>query len=221
LKPRARPRFRPIRLSAAPCEEKPAPERRRARRIGLLGGSFNPAHAGHLHISLTALKVLELDEIWWLVTPQNPLKPVEGMAPFEERVAAAKRLVHDRRIRVSTVEARFGLRYTADTLRFLRRRFPRVRFVWLMGADNLGSFTRWRRWADIYAGQPVAIFARRPYAPRVLAAVPSLRFIRYRVPEDRARRLAEREPPAWAFFHIRLHAASATAIRAARGARRS
>jgi len=221
LKPRRRPRQRPIRLSAAPCEDEPPVKRRRHRRIGLFGGSFNPAHEGHLHVSREALRALDLDELWWLVAPQNPLKPAAGMARFPERVAGARRLARDRRIKVSTIEAEHGLHYTADSVRFLKRRFPRARFVWLMGADNLPGFTRWRRWAEIYAALPVAIFARHPYAPRVYGAAPSLRFVRRRIGARRARRLAELAPPAWAFLHCRLHAASATAIRAGRAVLRT
>ncbi len=218
MKPRQRPRYRPIRLSAAPIDESDAPCRRRARRIGLFGGSFNPAHEGHLHISLTALKALKLDELWWLVSPQNPLKPRVDMAPFEDRVAGARLLARDRRITVSRFEAEFGLRYTADTVRALKRRHPRSRFVWLMGADNLPGFTRWRRWAEIYRAVPVAVFDRHPYSSLVHATAPSLRFARHFLPERLSRRLADLKPPAWIFLHSRRHAASASAIRAARRA---
>lgn len=215
MTPRRRPTQRPIRLSAAPCDDEPAVKRRRARRIGLFGGSFNPAHEGHLHISQTALRALALDEIWWLVSPQNPLKSPRNMAPLTERVTSARALARDRRIKVSTFEVEHGLTFTADTVKALKRRFPCARFLWLMGADNLPGFTRWRRWAEIYRSVPIAIFARHPYAPRVYASVPSLRFIRRRIAPRRARRLADYAPPAWTFFHCRLHAASATAIRAA------
>lgn len=218
MTPRRRPRYRPIRLSAAPLDEPEPAYRRRGRRIGLFGGSFNPAHAGHLHVSLIALKALKLDELWWLVAPQNPLKPRADMAPFETRVAGARRLAGAGRIKVSTLEAELGLRFTADTVRALKRRYPRARFVWLMGADNLPGFTRWRRWAEIYRALPVAIFDRRPYAPRVHAAVPSIRFARHQISERLSRRLADLTPPAWTFLHSRLHAASASAIRAARRA---
>lgn len=215
MTPRRRPTQRPIRLSAAPSEGEPPAKRRRARRIGLFGGSFNPAHEGHLHISRAALRSLALDEVWWLVSPQNPLKSSAEMAPLADRVRTARHMARDRRIKVSTFEVEHGLTFTADTIKALRRRFPRARFVWLMGADNLPGFTRWRRWVAIYQSVPIAIFARHPYAPRVHASVPSLRFIRQRIAARRARRLAERAAPAWAFLHCRLHAGSATAIRAA------
>lgn len=184
-------------------------------RIGLLGGSFNPAHRGHLHLSLTALKRLDLDEVWWMVSPQNPLKPVTGMAPFAERLEEARRLAAGhRRIRVTDIENRFGGRhYTADTLERLTRRFPRLRFVWLMGADNLAQLPRWARWDEIFRTVPVAVFDRPSYAHRALAGAAALRFARWRVPEAGARRLAETKPPAWAFFHTLLDPSSATSIR--------
>ena len=116
------------------------------QRIGLLGGSFNPAHDGHVHISQCALKRLQLDQVWWLVTPQNPLKPSEGMAPFQERLETARSFVSDPRITVSDFEYRIGSRYTIDALDSLFRNYPGVRFVWLMGADNLLEAHRWHRW---------------------------------------------------------------------------
>ncbi|MBO0712928.1 MAG: nicotinate-nicotinamide nucleotide adenylyltransferase, partial [Acetobacteraceae bacterium] len=129
-------------------ERENGPGGRRHRRIGLLGGSFNPAHGGHLHVSLLALRHLALDEIWWLVSPQNPLKPADGMAPFANRLEQARRVAAEHpRIRVTDLENRLGAsRYTADTLQALRRRFPRLRFVWLMGGDNLVQIPRWQRW---------------------------------------------------------------------------
>jgi nicotinate-nucleotide adenylyltransferase len=213
LTPRRRPRFRPIRLSAQPIDPPDATKRRRRRRVGLLGGSFNPAHEGHLHISLIALKAFGLDELWWLVSPQNPLKPASEMAPFAARVEGARRMAHDHRIKVCTIESELRSSYTADTLAALKQRFPRARFLWLMGADNLPGFTRWQRWAEIYRAVPVAVFDRRPYAAQVHAAAPSLRFAEWRIPERRSRRLADMTPPAWVFLHIPLHAGSATAIR--------
>jgi len=189
---------------------------RAQRRIGLLGGSFNPAHRGHLHVSLEALKRLELDEIWWMVAPQNPLKPTTGMAPFEERVASARALVRHPRIFVTDIEARLGTRYTADTLAELHRRFPRSRFVWLMGADNLSQIRHWERWRDVFRLASVAVFVRPTYCLRALAGLAAERFEGWRHPPRNARRLAEMERPAWAFFRIRLDPSSATALRARR-----
>jgi nicotinate-nucleotide adenylyltransferase len=179
----------------------------------LLGGSFNPAHGGHLHISREALRRLDLDEVWWLVSPQNPLKPVRGMAPLCKRVAAAASLVSDRRIRVSDIEARLGTTFTADTLTMLKRRFPRTRFVWLMGADNLAQFRHWSRWQHIFHAVPIAVFARPSYCLEGLVEPAARRFARRRIPQQQARRLADLAPPVWAFFLSRLDASSATQIR--------
>jgi len=190
------------------------------RRVGLLGGSFNPAHAGHRHISLEALKRLDLDEVWWLVAPQNPLKPARGMAPVERRLAAAAKLARDRRIRVLNLEEQLGTLYTADTLDALRRRFPRSRFVWLMGADNLAQIRHWRRWTDIFDRVPIAVFARPTYCLKGLAELAAKRYAHQRVAPEAARRLAELAPPAWAFLPIRLDTSSATDIRSHRAPRR-
>ena len=189
----------------------------RHRRIGLLGGSFNPAHGGHLHLSRLALTHLALDEVWWLLSPQNPLKPMTGMAPSRVRLREARRVAAlDPRIRVSDFEERQESRYTADTVRALRQRFPRLRFVWLMGSDNLAQLRHWERWPQIFRTLPIAVFDRPSYSPRALASLPARRFSRYRLAPASARRLAEREPPAWAFFHTRLDMRSATQIRRAR-----
>lgn len=184
--------------------------------VGLLGGSFNPAHEGHRHISLQALRSLGLDEVWWLVAPQNPLKPVDGMAPLAERLAGARRMARHRAIRVSDLEQALGTRYTVDTLAALRRRFPRCRFVWLMGADNLAQISRWGRWTTIFRTCAVAVFDRSPYSYPSLAGKAAQRFARARLPAGRGSLLATRTPPAWAFLHMRRHPASATAIRRGR-----
>ncbi len=184
------------------------------RRIGLLGGSFNPAHEGHLHISLLALNKLKLDQVWWLVSPQNPLKPVAGMAPLAARLAQAREVAQDRRIRVTDLETALGTRYTADTIAALRRQFPRLRFVWLMGADNLRQISRWDRWQSIFKSVPIAVFDRPAYSLSALNARAAQRFAASRVPMEQASRLADRAPPAWTFIRCRLHPASATQIRA-------
>lgn len=183
------------------------------RRIGLLGGSFNPAHDGHRHISLEALKRLALDEVWWLVSPQNPLKPKAGMADLGDRLAGATAAKRHRRIRVTDLESRLGTVYTADTLGRLRRLFPRVRFVWLMGADNLGQLGRWRAWSRIFHTLPIAVFARPTYCLRATNAVAARRFHRHRWAERSGRILADSRPPGWVFLHGRLHPGSATALR--------
>jgi len=187
------------------------------RRIGLLGGSFNPAHGGHLHISRLALGRLDLDEVWWLVSPQNPLKPAAGMMPLAYRLEEAARIAAaDRRIRVSDIETRLGTTYTADTLKTLHRRFPRARFVWLMGGDNLVQLPHWKRWPDIFRTVPVAVFDRSSTALTALAGAAAHRFARAQMPASAARRLALMPPPAWVFFHTRLDPRSATRIRAER-----
>src|SRR5262249_26517581 len=161
------------------------------RRIGVLGGSFNPAHGGHLRLSLLALRHLALDEVWWLVSPQNPLKAVAGMAPFADRLEQARRLTAGhRRIAVSDLERRLGgSYYTVDTLLALRIRFPRRRFVWLTGADNFVQLRRWERWNEIFLTVPIAVFDRPFHSLKALAALPAKRFSRHRVPIDAARRL--------------------------------
>jgi nicotinate-nucleotide adenylyltransferase len=182
--------------------------------IGLLGGSFNPAHSGHLEISERALARLGLDEVWWLVSPQNPLKPSEGMAAQDERVAHARAVVGERRgIRITTLEAALGTRYTAETLALLNRRFPRVRFVWLMGADNLVQIDRWRNWQEIFNRAAVAVLDRPTYSRRALASKAARRFARDRIPERRARSLVKQALPAWVFLHGPLNSLSATALR--------
>jgi nicotinate-nucleotide adenylyltransferase len=192
----------------------PNPWGRRGRtRIGLLGGSFNPAHAGHRHISLQALRCLGLDEVWWLVTPQNPLKPLAGTAPLAERIANAQKVAAHPRIRVSGLEAWLGTCYTADTLAMLVRRFSGARFIWLMGADNLLQISRWDRWEAIFRTVVVAVFDRSPYSYKSLAGKAARRFARHRLPVRRVGRLTGMTPPAWAFLHVRRHPASATAIR--------
>ena len=187
------------------------------RRIGLLGGSFNPAHGGHLHISRLALARLGLDEVWWLVSPQNPLKPSAGMASLAKRLRQAETVAAaDPRIRVSDIERRLGTAYTADTVLALRRRFPRARFVWLMGGDNLVQFPYWQRWQGIFRAVPIAVFARPGSSQRALAGMAAHRFADARLPVEAGRRLAATEPPAWVFFHTRLDPRSATQIRAGR-----
>lgn len=188
--------------------------------VGLLGGSFNPAHEGHRHIAELALKRLALDEVWWLVSPQNPLKPNRDMAALAARQASARRHAAHPRMRVTNVENALETRYTADTLTALRRRFPRVRFVWLMGADNLAQIARWERWSLIFHTMPIAVFARLPYSTKALASKAAHRFSRFRRPSRHAARLARDDPPAWVFLHTRLHPASASAIRRARASSR-
>jgi len=189
-------------------------DRRRAR-IGLLGGSFNPAHAGHRHVADIALRRLRLDAVWLLVSPGNPLKTSVGMAPIAARLASARRVADGRRIVATSIERRLHTRYTIDTVKLLRRRFPRVRFVWLMGADILVQLTRWRRWREIVRLVPIAVVPRPSYNHRALASQALRRLARARLPARLAPRLADARPPAWLFLPVSQHRASATAIRAA------
>jgi nicotinate-nucleotide adenylyltransferase len=182
-------------------------------RVGLLGGSFNPAHQGHLHVSLMALRHLDLDQVWWLVSPQNPLKPTNGMAPFRQRFASARAEARHPRIIVSDLERRLGTRFTSDTLAALGRRYPDTRFVWLMGADNLGQIHRWQHWRSIFESTAIAVFDRAPYRLSVLAAPAARAYGRWRVIGRNARPLARMAPPAWTFFITKLDTSSSTAIR--------
>ena len=191
------------------------------RRIGLLGGSFNPAHQGHRDISLAALKYLDLDEIWWMVSPQNPLKPTDGMAPFAERLASARAMACHPKIRVTDIESRLCTQFTADTLKALVTRFPSCRFVWLMGADNLAQISSWRDWTKIFHLTPIAVFDRPTYTIKALTALAARRFRRSRRREAALKMLAATPPPAWVFVHHRLNPISATAIRAERARKRA
>ncbi len=182
-------------------------------RIGLLGGSFNPAHEGHLHISRAALRLLRLDAVWWLVSPQNPLKSIEDMVPIAARMASATAIARHPRIHATDIEQTLGTRYTADTIAKLKTRFSGVRFVWLMGADNLIQLPRWGRWQEIAESVPIAVFGRPAYSTRAMQGKVTQRYARSRVSEAGASRLVYRHAPAWAFFSIRLHSASSTVLR--------
>lgn len=185
-------------------------------RVGLLGGSFNPAHDGHRHVSLALMHRLGLDAVWWLVSPQNPLKPQRGMAPFAERLAGAAAAARHPRIVATGIEQTLGTRFTADTLAALRRRFPDTRFVWLMGADNLLQIGRWNHWTRILDGVPIAVHGRAPYSVEAARGMAAQRFRAARLPVARAASLADTAPPAWTFVLTRGHPASATALRRSR-----
>lgn len=184
------------------------------KTVGLLGGSFNPAHAGHRHISVEALRLLGLDAVWWLVSPQNPLKDRVGMAPIADRVAAGRAVARHRRIDVSDIELRLGTRYAVDTVAALIRRYPNVRFIWLMGADNLVDFHHWSRWRSLARLVPIAVFARPGYMGAARTAPAMAWFGRFR-PASSARRWREWRLPAIVVLDIRMSPLSATAIRAA------
>jgi nicotinate-nucleotide adenylyltransferase len=169
-------------------------------RIGLLGGSFNPAHEAHRAISLFALKRLKLDRVWWLVSPGNPLKEISGLPALGERIGAAQKIAADPRIVVTGIEAELNTRYTVDTIARLRRRFPRARFVWLMGADNLSQFSRWRDWQTIAGLLPMAVIDRPSDSLRAAASTAAQRLARHRLDEAQASKLADCAAPAWVFL---------------------
>jgi nicotinate-nucleotide adenylyltransferase len=185
-------------------------------RIGLFGGTFDPPHAAHLGASLLAMKRLQLDRIWWLVTPGNPLKDTRGLQPLEQRIAAARALARHPRIDVSGVEAVINTRYTYDTLAFLVRRCPGVHFVWLMGADNLRSFYRWQQWRDIANLMPMAVVDRMGSSLYATSGRAAQALARYRLPEHAAASLAGRKAPAWVYLHGFKSPLSSTALRALR-----
>lgn len=182
-------------------------------RIGLLGGSFNPAHDGHRHISLIALRRLGLHQVWWLVSPQNPLKPTKGMAPHAERLRQAETVAAHPRIFVTDLESQLGTTYTADTLIELSKRLRQAKLVWIMGADNLMEFHRWKEWSKIFQAAPIAVIARPGYAYAALNAPAARRFAHARLDASDAFLLADRAAPAWVYIQEDLHPESATAIR--------
>jgi len=194
----------------------PIPGSRQHLRIGLLGGSFNPAHTAHREISLTALHRLELDQVWWLVSPQNPLKSRNGMATLDRRLKLAAAVADHPGIQVTDIEQRLGTRYTVDTLDRIRLHYPNMRFVWLMGADNLAQFHRWHHWQGIARIMPIAVLDR-PGFNLVATRTPAGQWLsRYRIAQHDAGTLADLAPPAFLLLKSKLNPLSATAIRAQR-----
>ncbi len=185
------------------------------QRIGIMGGTFNPPHDGHVLISETALKRLRLDQLWWLVTPGNPLKANGGLPSLESRMAACRAMITDPRIKVAGFERELGTPYTAATLGFLTKRFPDIRFVWVMGADNLAGFHRWQQWQHIMRLMPVAIVDRPGWRHRALAAKAAQTYRGAFVSENRAAALPFLKPPAWTMLTGPLSELSSTALRAA------
>jgi nicotinate-nucleotide adenylyltransferase len=182
-------------------------------RIGLLGGSFNPPHEGHVLVTRLALRRLRLDRVWWLVTPGNPLKSQDELAALQKRVAAARRLVAGPRVAVTDIEARIGSRYTYETLAWLKRRAPCVHFVWIMGADNLQQFHRWRHWRAIADLVPIVVVDRPGSTLRAISSQAGAALARWRAPERDAARFAAMRPPALLFLHGRRSELSSTVIR--------
>lgn len=190
-----------------------APPTTPGMRVGLFGGSFNPPHLGHLHVAETALQRLRLDRLWVMVTPGNPLKETAGLPTLARRIAAARRLMDDPRIVVTALEAGFGSPYSWRTVERLTRLRPTVRFVWVMGADNLASFHRWQHWRRIAAALPLAIVDRPGASMTPLSAPAALAFAPHRLPEAEAGELALRRAPAWVFLHGPRSALSSTELR--------
>ena len=185
-------------------------------KVGLLGGSFNPAHAAHRAASLLALRRLRLDRVWWLVTPGNPLKDNRDLPPLVERVAFARRVARHPRIDVTGFEAAHKVRYSYQTVRLLVERCPQVKFVWIMGADNLVHFDRWQRWRAIAELMPIAVVDRMGDSLAATASPAAQALARYRIDESDAGVLATLRPPAWVFLHGLKSPLSSTGIRAAR-----
>ena len=184
--------------------------------IGLLGGSFDPAHAGHAHITREAMKRFGLDRVWWLVSPGNPLK-ARGPAPLDRRMARARQVMKHPRVAITDIEARLGTRYTAQTLMRLRALYPRVQFVWLMGADNLAQFHQWQDWRAIMEAVPVGVLARPGQRISARMSKASTLYAPYRIPAAQSQLLARADAPAWCFVNVAMTDVSSTAIRAAGG----
>lgn len=187
----------------------------RGMRVGLFGGSFNPAHAGHAHVAETARRRLALDKVIWLVSPQNPLKSARETASLAERMAGARAVARGPRMVVSDAERRLGTRYTIDTIEALKARHPGVRFVWIMGSDSLADFHRWRGWRRILGELPAAVVARPGSVVASLHSPAARLFRAARRPAAEAKHLADMRPPAWVFLSGPLHAQSSTALRRA------
>jgi nicotinate-nucleotide adenylyltransferase len=181
-------------------------------RIGLFGGSFDPAHEGHAHVASTAMKRLGLQRVWWLVSPQNPLK-ARRAGDMEARIAGAERFARGPRQIVTAGETALGIRYTAETIAALRRLRPGVRFVWIMGGDSLAGFHRWQRWRSILESFPVCIVSRPGFASGITRAPAPAHYPNARVPADET--LADRPAPAWCFIPARFVPVSSSALRAA------
>lgn len=182
--------------------------------IGLLGGSFDPAHAGHAHITREALKRFGLDQVWWLVSPGNPLK-LHGPAPFEQRMAQARSVMDHPRVQITGIEARLGTRYTAQTIAGLQKLYPKQRFVWLMGADNLAQFHLWQDWRDIAQTVPMGILARPGQRISARMSRAATLYAPYRIAARDSQRLGRADAPAWCFVNVPMMDVSSSAIRAA------
>jgi nicotinate-nucleotide adenylyltransferase len=185
-------------------------------KIGLFGGTFDPPHQAHRAVCLIAMRRLGLDRVWWLVTPGNPLKDTSGLSPLSERLAAARALANHPRIDVTGFEVEIGARFTYDTVRYVKTHCPGVRFVWIMGADNLRSFHRWQNWRGITELVPIAVVDRLGPSLYATSGIAGQALARFRLPEAAAATLAARQPPAWVYLHGLKSPLSSTALRARR-----
>lgn len=185
-------------------------------RIGLFGGSFNPAHEAHRAVSLLAMKKLQLDRLWWLVTPGNPLKDTRELPALDDRIAQATALADHPRIDVTGFEAVIGTKYSCDTIRWLKTEAPGPHFVWIMGADNLKNFHRWKNWRDIFLMLPIAVVDRGGISLQAASGPAAISFAKARIPENRASTLPALAPPAWVYLHGVKSDLSSTAIREAK-----
>ena len=197
--------------SALTIRTPPAPG---GSRIGIFGGSFNPVHAGHAIVAETAVRRLRLDRLWWLVTPGNPLKDHDGLAPLADRLRDVERFATDPRMHVTAFERELGTPYTAATLQFLNTRYAATKFVWVMGADCLAGFHNWQRWRDIAAMMPLAVVDRPGWHLAALASPAARQMAQARLDENQAAKLADEKPPAWVMLTTRLSPLSSTDIRA-------
>lgn len=201
---------------AVPAHHLRMPFVNKGMQVGLFGGSFNPPHAGHALVAEIALRRLNLDQLWWIVTPGNPLKSTRELAPLTERLALSEKIAADPRIKVTAFEAASKTRYTADTLALIKQRNPGVDFVWIMGADNLRDFHRWQRWRQIAMTFPIAVIDRPGATLSFLSSVLAKTFDYARIDEQDAPTLAHRRAPAWTFIHGPRSLLSSTAIRQGR-----
>lgn len=189
------------------------PIARAGQKVGLLGGSFDPAHEGHVHITREALKRFGLDRVWWLVSPGNPLK-ARGPAALERRIERARDLMHHPRVQITGIEAHLGTRYTAETLNALLPQYPGVRFVWLMGADNLAQLHKWQDWRWIMDTVPVGVLARPGDRISARMSRAARLYATYRIPACQSQALGQARAPAWCFVNVPMIAESSSAIRA-------
>lgn len=183
------------------------------QKIGILGGSFNPAHEGHLSISKIALQRLNLDEVWWIISPRNPLKKYDILYDFEERVSSAEKVIDTNHISISKLEKDAQIKYTIGTVEYLNTRYFGTKFIWIMGADNLKDFHRWREWDKLALTVPIAIIDRPSSSLDVTSSLFANKYRKYRVDEADAQNLADKKKPAWVFLHSKLNDQSSSQLR--------